>query len=263
MPKADTIRKEVNALFDLARKRLGNDIIRPLVAVSETIQPGALIHPIAFDNEMRELCRFLSDFMLLNDTAENHPALQTRVRTLLYCHIFEADFPYLVILNLLRMLAGLDPSWVFYRRITEDKIKRKDGNPEIIEKPSQKIENLITLEKGLKTKIGVLLKSLWNSTLRNAFIHSQYSIETNGAFVATKHLTGASGTPLNVENTKKLLYLTAEQIRLLFDATMAYFDAFFKGYMSAIEPFRNGAVYTFDNTTNIQFKDRQWTFTMR
>ena len=138
--------------------------------------------------EWQELKLFVWGFEKLIRNQQDDNELQVRIMMIVYCHIFEADFPFAVIWNLLRALKGLPESWTFTR-------KNKNGNLVICEYPSQKIPQIHTLSNEQSLKIGNIVHSLWSSDLRNSFSHSQYSI-SNDTILFTKDISPISRRPL-------------------------------------------------------------------
>ncbi len=130
--------------------------------------------------EWQELKSFVWDFEKLLKDAQSDSESKARIMMIVYCHIFEADFPSAVIWNLLRALHGLPESWIFTR-------ESKKGNVSVCEYPSQRIPEIKNLSDELSLNIGDILHCLWNSNLRNAFSHSQYSI-CNDTILFTKNL---------------------------------------------------------------------------
>ena len=73
------------------------------------------------EDKVRELCDFLNGFNELSKMTENSYQ-KKRIKILNYCHIMEADFPYTVIWNLVRILNKQKCLWTFYAC-------DKNGNP--------------------------------------------------------------------------------------------------------------------------------------
>lgn len=137
--------------------------------------------------EWQELKLFIWSFEEILKDAKDDDDLQARIMMIVFCHIFEADFPFAVIWNLLRALKSLPESWVFTR-------KSKKGNLDVCEYPSQKIFEIKKLSNELSLKIGDIIDCLWNSNLRNNFSHSQYSI-SGDTILYTKGISPISRTP--------------------------------------------------------------------
>ena len=137
--------------------------------------------------EWQELKLFVWGFESLLRNAKDDNDLQARMMMIVYCHLFEADFPFAVIWNVLRALKGLPESWIFTR-------ERKNGNLDVCEYPSQKIPEIQKLSNDLSLKIGDIIHFLWNSNLRNNFSHSQYSI-SGDTILYTKDISPISRKP--------------------------------------------------------------------
>lgn len=134
--------------------------------------------------EWQELKLFVLGFEDIIKIFKDDKDLQTRIKIVIYCHVFEADFPFAVIWNILRALQGQPESWVFTR-------ESKKGNFEVCKYPSQKFHEIQRLSNDLNLKIGDIIFLLWNSTLRNSFSHSQYSI-SGDTILYTKDLSPIS-----------------------------------------------------------------------
>jgi hypothetical protein len=137
--------------------------------------------------EWQELKMFVWSFKKLLKDAEDDIDLQVRIMMIVYCHIFEADFAFAVIWNLLRALKGLPESWIFSR-------ESKKGNISVCEYPSQKIPEIQILASDQELTIGDILDRLWNANLRNSFSHSQYRI-FGDTILFTKNLSPISRSP--------------------------------------------------------------------
>lgn len=134
--------------------------------------------------EWQELKSFVQGFKDILKIFKDDKNLQTRIMIVVYCHVIEADFPFAVIWNILRALQGQPESWVFTR-------ESKKGNIEVCEFPSQKLQEIQRLSNELNLKIGDIIFRLWNSSLRNSFSHSQYSI-SGDTILYTKDLSPIS-----------------------------------------------------------------------
>lgn len=137
--------------------------------------------------EWRELKLFVWGFEDIFRNAKDDHDLQARIMMIVYCHVFEADFPFAVIWNLLRALKGKPESWVFTRRSKKETF-------DVCEYPSQKIPEIQRLSNELNLKIGDIIYSLWNPNLRNNFSHSQYSI-SGDTIIYTKNISPISRNP--------------------------------------------------------------------
>ncbi len=162
-----------------------------------------------------------------------------RFRLAVYCHIMEADFPYVVFLNLCRVAEGRDPCWTFFARNRADdsiKMNEKMGTPILLDTIDKKIKHLKRYELARSTGLPEALGDLWHNDLRNAFSHSQYVLSTKGDVIYTKWFTGAcaaQGTDVTTQEWR----MNHESLKELSRAASAYFDAFRKGYAGAIEPY--------------------------
>jgi hypothetical protein len=73
---------------------------------------------------------------------------------------------------------------------------------------------------------------------RNAFAHSQYTIEKDGTLIFTGSLTGMA--PETMTAQKKLDILKPEDIDALYRGANTYLGTFLECYHKAIRPFQDG-----------------------
>jgi len=173
---------------------------------------------------------------MLEDLISQHKqSVQTEIRLRLigYCHIMEADFPFAVIWNLLRITAGQAPSWNFV--VQDDK-----GMTVVCEYPRQKINAIASLALQLKEPLGDCLKRLWVPIVRNAFTHAQYSlmdaVEYCGYMMRTKGLSPISRkSPKDIRDGKG--NPSFDDIRSLYQGALALLKSFVTGYNEACKTF--------------------------
>jgi hypothetical protein len=240
IPYPAEISLAVKKAFDDGRLCAGEDYLRYLVPVNKEYFHGpSAITDRGFRDEMYELGRFVGDcedllgaqrFVNVTDRM-----FATRIRTLVYCHILEADFSMLTLTNLLRSAKGLDPDWIS-RRPKKNKI----DTLVICQHPRQKIEWLVDLEAGTSGTIGDCLKRLWHNDLRNAFSHSQYFIENDGRLAMSKHFTGAMGHAAGDASKESCHSFSYDEIEARYASAKAFFNAFCKEYKKAIGHYQDG-----------------------
>ena len=198
--------------------------------------PGHSMSPEMLEREMDELCGFITDFapvaariahLRAQGTVADAARLTTRLQVMCYCHIVEADFPYLILLNLLRLLRGRDCCFTLVG----------------CEYPHQKIQELQSLETTLETGVAAVLDRLLQRDLRNAFSHSQYAIDNDGALVATKWLSGVTGRP-PMPTQGHTVFFTVEDVRSLYETSLAYFRTFVDCYRETIVPYKDGEFHS-------------------
>jgi len=200
------------------------------------------VQPHAPDLEMEELCQLATQVNALVRFAavvRASPRFTTRLRLVSYCHIMEADLPYAVLYNLLRIIGGLAVCWTFFQRNANDEVcKRPNGQKIVCEYPGQKIDQLAELSERARMSIGDILRRMWRKDVRDAFSHHQYYLHDNGDFAGTRDISpishqGAPGAGKNVS-------VTNEEIAALHQAAEAYLSSFIRAYSSTIQPFQDG-----------------------
>ena len=159
---------------------------------------------------------------------------EIRLRLIGYCHIMEADFPFAVMWNLLRIMEAQEPSWTFV--VQDDK-----GKKIICEYPTQKITAIANLASQLNEPLGDCLTRLWVSGVRNAFSHSQYTLMVNyrehsGYMMRTKGLSPISRkSPDEIQNGKG--NPSFDDIRTLYQGALALLNCFDAKYNEACKTF--------------------------
>jgi len=198
--------------------------------------------PYAPDFEMEELCQLATEVNALIRFATvvgASPRFTTRLRLVSYCHIMEADFPYAVLYNLLRVIDRRAACWTLYERNGDDEVcEDRKGRRIVCQYPGQKIDQLARLSKELRMSIGHILRRMWRKDMRNAFSHAQYYLHDNGDFVGTKEISPIShdGGP----GQGKTVSVSTEEIAAVHRAAERYLSSFIRAYKSSIEPFQDG-----------------------
>ena len=252
VPSQNEISQAVKNVFDLAKKELGKEILRALVPVNETFYDGGKMLPIHLYAEMSELCNLCKDFYMIpagqdSTITDIKPArlakFRTRVQIFVYCHILEADYPYIVLLNLLRARKGLPTCWTFYERNDDDSIKHSKNDQKLIcDHPAKKIQHLGRLEESIPTSISNCLNRLWSGELRNAFSHSQYTIDPDGSLIVTKYAAGVSGHTFQQMMNHGIIFST-DEIHKRFSVASKFLEEFCKHYATAVLPFQDCRPY--------------------
>jgi hypothetical protein len=152
-------------LFLNAKEKGGLDYIYTLLRVSG-IEDGGWDPFIEAEESLSDLSEVLRD---LSNKGREKTSL--RLALLLYCHSIEMSAPYQILYNLLRCCGS--KNYVFMPFFELDRKER------IIQKyPKNKID---TLEENAKLvgqeNLIVHIKSFFDNTIRNAFFHSDYTIE--------------------------------------------------------------------------------------
>jgi hypothetical protein len=229
------------------------------------------------DREMNELCMFVNDVRCLlarqrrkhracarrcefakifkhllahinrSDTANADDDIRrssTRLKVMIYCHIMEADYPYLVLLNLLRILRGKSCCFTFYRRNEDDEIQKdKHGKPQFCRKLYEKIGELSREDRALNTGIGGMLSDLLKGDLRNAFAHSQYTVESDGSFIVTRYFSGTTGETPQEAGNKHEIFFSSDGISVLYEGAWTYLTNFIDCYKKLVAPFKDGGFH--------------------
>jgi len=246
IPSNDEIYMAVTELFDRVRFDHADKLLNALVVVDKGMFHGNNIINYVVDYEMQELCDFMNSFTAHLKQTDNH-FQQARIRTLLYCHIMEADLPLTVIWNLLRILEGGNSDWTFHR-IT------KNGKKEVCRYPREKIAELSRLSKKLGMQIGTVLDRLWQVDLRNAFSHSQY------CWMGEVLTATGSLSPLSRKNGGKRgnPSFTFDDIERLYEGTSKLLYYFTKAYRITIDPFKDGNAYAVDSGSIVWDSQAGW-----
>ncbi len=181
------------------------------------------------DYEAEETCYFVNHFKAYLRNEPDAPA-KTRIRLVVYCHVLEAETPHAVIWNLLRLIGGEQPSWNFSAR------SKKGSQP--CEFPEQRIAEIKLRAESLHQPIGGVLDRLWHNKLRNAFLHAQYALLTDGAFVGTKTISPLTANAVRDSDKpdpsgKDPTHYTAFEIGQLFEASLEYLSVFTECYKIA------------------------------
>jgi len=171
-------------------------------------------------NEWRELKSFIWSFEDLLKKSSDDQALQVRIMMVLYCHVFEADFPLAVIWNLMRVISGQGESWTFIG-------KDRKGKPLVCEYPSQKVREIKRISDEIGLNLGNVINKLWNDDLRNSFSHSQYFI-SDYEILFSKNLSPISRKPHDV--MPRLATLQIEELKNLYDGVYSLFEVFEREY---------------------------------
>ena len=232
-PSRDEITDAVEELFCKASVKLGVGRLSALVPVDTTMEKGYRVLNLTVDFEMEELCRLVNYFSAVVDQEEN-PVARAPTQILLYCHVFESDFPMTVLWNLHRLLVGEGCSWTFHR-ITEK------GKCQICKYPRERVEEMEKLSVRAKTSLGSVLRRMWHPTLRNGFSHSQYFV-SGDAVTCTGRLSPISRTGSGIGEGGSKSY-TFRDIDDLFQAVGALLEGFVASYDRAVAPFKDGSAY--------------------
>jgi len=205
-------KKYFDYLFDKARNKGGLDYIYTLLRVSG-VQDGGWDSFVEAEESLVDLSGVLRD---LSDNGREKTSL--RLALLLYCHSLEMSAPYQVFYNLLRCCQSKNYVFMPFFELN------KKGN--IIPKyPKNKID---TLEKEAKNieegQLITHMKSFFDNNIRNAFFHSDYTIEDDFKICESRP----------VQSVKKELLL--EKITRCF----AFYQAFMDKYREAKLVCRSG-----------------------
>jgi hypothetical protein len=169
----------------------------------------------------------------------NYVEFSVRCKLLVYCYIMEADYPFITLLNLLRVLADKEPCWVFHKRGPDDSIKEKNGKNLGCQYPWEKIHEIAEADKNLQTNIGSILEGLWWDQLRNAFSHSQYAIQ-NGSVVLTSWGTGVQMSNAHRQDPTVVAFQTLDSFYL---GALTLWNCFLNNYRTSRKPFEDGRPY--------------------
>lgn len=232
VPQGGKLRQALEELFGAVRESKESELLSALVPVDTTMQKGHRVINYVPDLEMDELCRLASYFGGLVQT-ESDPGNQARIRVLVYCHIFEADFPLTVCWNLLRTLNGQECSWIFSRRT-------KGGKVRLCQYPRERVKEMERLSQQTSMSLGKLLSGLWQNDLRNAFSHSQYFLGGN-ALTSSRSLSPVSRPRVGIrERSPSFTFVDIED---LYDRAVELLSGFIEQYKESVHVYKNGELH--------------------
>lgn len=236
IPNKDDVDLAIAEVFDTVYQRENEWLLSSLVPTDRKLSPGYKMITYVVEDEMYELCEFLNGFIALaKNTSDEHE--QLRIKILTYCHIMEADFPYTVLWNMLRILNKQKCVWTFYNCDDFGNCKLdKNGELTVLRYSTEKIIAINKLALRLGLKIGGVLSKIWQSELRNAFSHSQYFWMGNTFRVSN------SISPLSRRDSdlNKDYYYSASQIDELKICASTYLFTFIELYKYAIQKYKDG-----------------------
>lgn len=238
IPTAKDIRDGMLNVFKTTTDTRGAAVLGAIVP--HTFDPRPALCPSP-DYEAEETCSFVNQFKAYVGHESGAPE-KTRFRLVVYCHILEAETPHAVIWNLLRLIGGEQSSWDF-------STPGKKGN-QPCEFPEQRVAQIKLRAESLGQPIGGVLDDLWHNKLRNAFLHAQYALLSDGSFVGTKTISPLTANAVRKSDKPDTLgndptHFTASEIEQLFDASLEYLWAFTECYKMASKPFKDGAFHPF------------------
>jgi hypothetical protein len=238
IPTTDEIQRAMVRVFKTTTDTRGRAILGALVAY--TFDPMRAIWNIP-DYEAEELCRFVNQFNAYVRN-EHEPAALTRLRLVVYCHILEAETPQAVIWNLLRLIGGQQPSWLFSTP------GKKGDQP--CDTPEQRVAEIRRLADPLDQPIGDVLDRLWNNKLRNAFLHAQYIIRADGHFEGTKTISPLTANAVRESDKPDAsgnnpTHYTASEVEQLYEAALQYLSILTECYKAGSAPFKDGNLHDF------------------
>ncbi len=246
IPNDTEIVKAIAEIFDTVYQHNPLKILSALVTVDKHFILGYKTINYVVDYEMMEICEFINEFKsLLKETKEIEQ--QIRIKVLIYCHIMEADLPYMVFWNLLRILNSQDCKWTFQKQ-------KSDNTQYVYQYTWEKISQINNLSKKLNLKIGDILTRLWNGNLRNAFNHSQYTFMGN-FLQCTKNLIPFSR---KISDLNKSLNFSFSTIDKYFEGSKNYLSYFIEAYKHAIKYFQDGKTYSIQDGLIRWDKSKTW-----
>jgi len=276
VPTEEEVRTIIQKVFKRCQEEKPDRIFSALVALVQIpySKDEPRIHsqtPDYFGVEMQEVCNFsnrMNDIIRILPMAdppdEKEAWFNSTLKTMVYCHITEADLPYLILLNLLRVLSDLDCCFTFYQREPNDSVKenKEKKQKKQCRVPQGKIKEITRKDVNIKTGIGTILKGLLYEDYRNAFAHSQYTIEKDGTLIFTGSLTGMAPETM-CDSPKKIDVLKPEDIDALYRRAGTYFETFLECYRNAIKPFQDGKFHKHELSRKPLMWDadrQQWTW---
>jgi hypothetical protein len=223
LPGTDQITSSVAGVFSAARTAAGEAILGALVPHQES--PLRMISLIP-EFEMDELCQFVNQFRSYIELRPERARENSRCKVLIYCHILEAEFPATVIWNLLRLVNGDGPSWMFF------------------DLPGTRYKEILKLSDARKLSVGTVLDSLWCNKLRNAFSHAQYLLHDDGCLLGTRNISPVTANAVRPSDLPQgdgnPYFFRPDEVNELFVGALAYLKVFIETYKSVTAPFKDG-----------------------
>ena len=208
-------KEKLKQLFKEAEEKDSEKFLRAFFAIDTKRYPNKIMSYIS-SLEFKELLDLLKTFnkIVISDKVDKNT--RTRLRLFLYCRILEVDLPYMIIANIVRIIAGEPYDSRLY-------LTTKKGEIKVCEYPWQKIKYLNDLGK----KAGLDLSTIWNrffhDELRNAFSHSQYCLRNRHGDV---FLTSAVSPTTQTNKTINKEYYTYAEVEYLYLAAYSYLEVF-------------------------------------
>jgi len=152
-------------------------------------------------------------------------ANRTRLRLglLSYCHVTEMDMPYALLANLLRLRLGEKYDINPFRDLAH--VRGKGNRARVIlPSPRKKIERIVDLSKKAKfSEIGEALEGIYDSAIRNAVYHSDYTL-------TDKELRLLADTRFSKREGVYTPVVELDELNSLVVETFAFYRAFFALY---------------------------------
>ncbi len=186
----------MDALFEKAFKSRNDHLFIQILLGAKMMGMGVM-------DSINETINFVSHFRkFVSD--KNYMVDNIRIGLMLYCHIYETNFIPRVIYNLITIQKK--EYNIFPFPLTN---KKWEMNPE------RKIE----LIKQKDSRIGVLMEQIYDTNVRNAFVHSDY-ILTNKEIV------------LSADRNMRSIILPYEQLEEKLQNMLFFFDMFIETLMA-------------------------------
>lgn len=245
-PTEDDIKLAIAQLYAQVGVEYPDKLLSALVPVDKTFLKGRAMINYVVDWEMQEICDFVNGFNTHIQQTEDRFQI-VRLKTLIYCHIMEADLPLTILWNLLRILNGDSCDWTFHR-IT------KNGNRHVCQYPREKIIELKRLSDETGLDIGEVVERLWEPGLRNTFSHSQYCW-MGDRLQPTKSLSPISRKDGGANNVQAFTFDEIDTLYRRADNLLYYFTV---GYRSVIANYKDGNAYRIQDGWIVWDKQSGW-----
>jgi len=232
----DEIKLSIAELFDNVYQKEPEWLLSALVPIDTKLTEIGKVITYVVEDEARELCDFLNGFNELASKTEDIYQ-KKRIKILNYCHIMEADLPYTIIWNLLRILSKQKCLWTFYA-CDENGNPKEDKNKRfpVLRYSLEKINAINKLANKHSLIIGDILSNIWQSDLRNSFSHSQYFWMGN-TFRVSNTISPLSRKDEDIEKT---IVYSDEEVDKLYNAASIYLLTFIEAFKFAIKPYKDG-----------------------
>ncbi|MEK0337689.1 MAG: hypothetical protein QQN41_09690 [Nitrosopumilus sp.] len=183
------------------------------------------------DFEFQEIIELIKSLDSAQKIEEIDKRTKVRIALLVYCHIIEVDFIYMVIFNLLYTIRGED----YDTLIT---FKSKNGDVIKVEYPSKKIKLINEKSEEVGIPLEEIFSEFYFNHLRNSFSHSQYYLHNDGHLQITWHLSPTSSKFMESPHTIESYGF--DELIEIYDKSIIYVKSFLGIYDKYMIDYQDG-----------------------